>query len=125
MKRDMDLVRGILLAIEANESGRAPQKLSVDGYTDEQIGYHVLIMMEAGVVVGRESKEIGRPPNARATRLTWEGHDFLDASREPARWEKAKGVASKVGGVTIEVMGTILTRLMLAQADTAIGQLGL
>ncbi len=41
MKRDMDLVREILLAIDSHEKGYAPQKMEFEGYTDEQIGYRV------------------------------------------------------------------------------------
>ena len=44
MQRDMDLVRAILLAIEAVDGVQAPYPLVVNGYTAEQIGYHALIM---------------------------------------------------------------------------------
>ncbi len=36
MKRDMDLIRAMLLAIEAHPTGFAP-KIEISGYTQEQI----------------------------------------------------------------------------------------
>jgi hypothetical protein len=48
MKRDMDLVRKILLQIEEHPHGFAPNYLAIEDYTQEQIGFHVLLMGEAG-----------------------------------------------------------------------------
>ena len=50
MRRDMDLVRDILLQIEAYPSSLAPEELIIEGYSDEQVSYHVLIMGEAGLL---------------------------------------------------------------------------
>ena len=47
MKRDMDLVRKILLECEQQESGFPPEKLEIEGYSDAQLGYHVHLMGEA------------------------------------------------------------------------------
>jgi hypothetical protein len=114
----MDLVRRILLAIEANPSGRAPDKLRIEEYTEDQIGYHVTIMMEAGLVEGYDTNHLeSESPTAAATRLTWEGHEFLDASRDESRWEKAKGVAKTIGGATVGVLKGILTNIMTKQAE--------
>ena len=41
MKRDMDLVRAIVLAIEAAPTGFAPNSVEIPGHTGEEIGYHV------------------------------------------------------------------------------------
>jgi hypothetical protein len=41
MKCDMELVRAILLTVEAQEhSGQAPRDLTTEGYTPEQVGHH-------------------------------------------------------------------------------------
>jgi hypothetical protein len=36
MKRDMDLVREILVQIEEHEHGMAPRNLTIEGYYSEQ-----------------------------------------------------------------------------------------
>lgn len=50
MKREMDLVRQILLKIEQHEHGLAPRDLAIDGHTDEQVAYHVHLMGQAGLL---------------------------------------------------------------------------
>lgn len=37
MQRDMNLVRDILLSLEAESSGFAPDHLEIEGYTEAQI----------------------------------------------------------------------------------------
>ena len=37
-------------------------------------------------------------------RIISEGHDFLDAAREPGNWEKFKGLAAKAGGIGLGLM---------------------
>jgi hypothetical protein len=37
------------------------------------------------------------------SRLTWEGHEFLDAARDEKRWKKAMSTVKEKGGtITIE-----------------------
>ena len=50
MKRDMDSIREILLAVEAHPCGFAPS-IEIHGYTQEQVGYHVFLLGEAGLAV--------------------------------------------------------------------------
>ena len=50
MKRDMDLVRQILMLMEDHEHGFAPKSPNVPGYTEEVVGYHLAVMGEAGSV---------------------------------------------------------------------------
>lgn len=113
MKRDLDLVRAILLEIE--EAGGPPIQLSDvrAKWGQDAVNEHVRLLIGAGIIEGLVSKKTGRGiPQARPFRITWEGHDWLDAAREPTRWEKAKATASKAGGaVTFEVMKQILVQL--------------
>jgi hypothetical protein len=55
MKRDMELIRNILLAVEASPTAWAPsavQELQMEGYTEEEVGYHALLIIEAGLARG-------------------------------------------------------------------------
>ncbi len=48
VKRDMDLRLKIILATELNIHVFAPQKpMEIDGYTQEEIGYHIHLLGEA------------------------------------------------------------------------------
>lgn len=119
MKRDMDLVRNILLAMEEHPRGFAPG-MHFDGYTDKQVGYHVYIMMQAGLLQGIDvtARDSGSP-QAQPISLTWQGYEFLEAAREKTRWEKAKDVAAKVGGLTFEMFKQLLGNILLGQVTKA------
>jgi hypothetical protein len=41
MKRDMDLVRAILITMENHDKGFAPDVIEIPDYSEEQIGYHI------------------------------------------------------------------------------------
>ena len=113
MKRDMDLVRSILLKLEEHEHGRAPVPLVIDGYTEEQIGYHVYLMDEAGLLIALKTQSRGSTsPCAIPMRMTWAGHDFLDAARSDTIWKAAKQrLAESVGWVSFEVFKSVLVVL--------------
>ena len=60
MKRDMDLIRELMLKLEALSvpltglkviDGHEPV-VQVDGYTAEQIDYHLLLLEQAGFIHG-------------------------------------------------------------------------
>ncbi len=118
MKRDMDLVRKILLAIEAHPSRIFRGNLEIEGYSEEQVGYHVYLMMEADLVRGVGDTHFHSTNfSAVPTGMTWAGHEFLDSAREDSRWHQAKELAASVGGVTFKTMlNVILSRL----ADIAV-----
>lgn len=113
MQRDMNLVRHLILAIEASPSGFAPRNLKVDGYTHEEIGYHLHIMLQAGLIQGADVTSHGaKSPEAIATSLTWAGHEFADAARNNELWAKAmEQTKEKVGSATIELILKLLAHL--------------
>jgi hypothetical protein len=109
----MDLVRSILLTVEEHEHGRAPRKVEIEGYSDEQIGYHVWLTGEAGLLYVAESTHMGSPsPVAIPISMTWEGYEFLGAARQLATWEGAKEKISKAGaGLTFEILKAVLVAI--------------
>ncbi len=119
MKRDMDLVRKLVFAIEDNPEGFASDTLGIDGFTEEQIGYHLSIMLDAGLINGSEVAELdSSSPQAMASSLTWAGHDFAEAARSEALWNQAKKtIKEKVGSVSIELLKEYLQSL----AKSALG----
>lgn len=114
MKRDMELVRKIVLAIEDSPTGYAPQGLRFDGYTPDQIGYHAYLMIQAGLAEGVDvTSTSSTSPESILTKLTWAGHEFADAAGDEPRWKKAMGIVKeKSGTVTIAILTQLLTGLM-------------
>lgn len=106
MKRDLDLIRKLLLKMEEHEHGYAPQRITLDGYTDEQVGFHIYLLGQAGLICVADSSSMeSGSPSAIPLNLTWAGYEFLDAARDETLWEKAKAkVINPVGGVAFGIL---------------------
>lgn len=106
MKRDLDLIRSILLSIEANAHGFAADRPVIDGYTEEQIGYHVYLMGQAGLITVVDATTLSdQSPSAIPLSITWAGHEFLDSVKDEALWKKAKSMVLKpAAGVAFDVL---------------------
>ena len=113
MKRDMDLVRSILLDIEENDIFCEEMYLpKIPPYSLEEIAYHVEIMQDAELI--HANVQWVRPaPWIYLHRMAWKGHEFLDAARKESVWNQAKEMAHKAtGGVGFEAVTEALFALM-------------
>jgi len=114
MKRDMDLIRKILLLAEEHTHGQFDDVPKIDGFTDEQVGYHCHLIGEAGLGVVLDVSDLASEgPMGHFCRLTWAGHEFLDASRDLARWERVKSAAGSAAF-------TVVLQSLLAIAKTEV-----
>ena len=113
MKRDMDLVRKILIATEENEDPFGFDNLDdigIKGYSDSQISYHVQIMAQANLIEADQATGFG-DLNMWPIGLTWEGHEFLDNARDEKRWGKAKGIMVQVGSFSFDILKAVLIEM--------------
>jgi hypothetical protein len=86
----MDLIREILLAMEASKDGFTPP-IMLKGYSEEEIGYHCLLLSEAELILAADSTNISSmTPTAIPIRKTWSGYEFLDNARDERIWSRAK-----------------------------------
>lgn len=113
MKRDLELIRKMVFAIEDSPSGWAPD-LKFEGYSDSQVGYHAYLLIDGGLARGGDASTMGSDaPEGFINSLTWAGHEFAAAARDETRWKKAMGVVQEKGGtVTIGVLTQLLVALM-------------
>lgn len=119
MQRNMDLVRTILLRMEADPSGRAPRDLGIVSHSPEEVGYHAHIMAQEGLIEGiDQTTMLSKGPEMLPTKLTWKGHEFLDLARDQNRWNQAKAIVSKVGSAPISVWIKVLGDLMWKSVET-------
>lgn len=112
MKRDWDLVRDLLLAIEEQTGGEVMRQISMpDRYTSEQVVSHLRLVNEAGFINGN-IKFVGDHLLLAIHGLSWEGHDFLDSIRNDGVWEKTQEKAASVGGsVALETLKAIAAKV--------------
>lgn len=104
MKLEKELVRKILLKVEDFEGETYDGvPLEFEDYTERQIAYHVMLLIEAGYLVGEDLSTLSGD-EWEAQRLTYAGHEFLDTIRDAEVWRRTKDAAVKVGGVSLQVM---------------------
>jgi len=114
VKRDIELIRKIIFAVEALPSGTATDEIEIEGYTPEQVGYHCYLIVDAGLAKGIDATTLSDlSPMWHILHLTSSGHDFADASRDETTWKKATGlVKHKAGGATIEIVKEVLVAVI-------------
>ena len=98
MKRDWELVRKILTALESKSSTQdILNPKEVEGYNEETVSYHIQLLIEAGLIEGTCSKVLNAPLHCVAYRLTWGGHEFIDEIRTDTVWNKVKRILTDKG----------------------------
>jgi hypothetical protein len=109
MKRDVDLIRQLLLDIERHGADCTVDALckGTSHEIDDRTRYHLRLCIDAGL-----AKEIDRtgagPP---CVRLTNAGHEFLDICRGDDRWQAAKWIVhQQTGGLSLAVLRAVLTK---------------
>lgn len=112
MKRDIELVREILAALEELESFDEPVIPNIPDRSKHEVVYHIKLLSEAGLIEAQNWSTDGGPEWV-ATSLTSSGHDFLDAARSNTIWEKAKSIVVDQGSVlTIEALKVALSQVV-------------
>ena len=110
MKRDMNLVREILLWATAQENAGIYTNPVLPEYTEDQISHHVHLMSQAGLVDAVDiTTNSSAGPSALLMSVPWAGHDFIDAARDNTVWNKAKSkVLSSGASFTFDLLKEVL-----------------
>lgn len=112
MKRDMELVRRLLLIVE-KEIGHGSIEIESDENpftSPSPIFKHFPLLIEAGYIKGTVHAYGAREQDGviyqlygfEDVELTWKGHEFLDTIRDDEVWRRTKEGARKMGGASME-----------------------
>lgn len=123
MKRDMDLVRSILLALEESPTPTVEGYLELPGVDQGPVTYHLHLLHDAGYVRAYEARDANTEYGflMQDASLTWRGHEFLDDIRDAEIWKKTKAGAAKAGSWSVGLLGELARGYLRQKA----GQLGL
>jgi hypothetical protein len=105
MIRDMELVRALLLQIEAVHEKASWKDLTPKDDEAEagRVLAHLKLIEEAGltksIVVNVQGNRL-----PQAIELTWDGHEFLDSVRDTEVWRRTKSGAAKMGTAGLQLM---------------------
>ena len=101
MRRDMDVIREVLLEVESHSGNRF---LAYSKEDDGVKAYHAMLLREEGYI--KASGTLGGTVLAR--RLTWDGHELLDNIRDDGVWSNVKQKLGDVSGsASLEIVKTI------------------
>lgn len=119
MKRDMDLVRKILLEIENQYISTAIYNLKIEGYDMATVAYHCKILHEAGLISDYGAQYADNTIFSFGVgSLTWEGNDYLDKIRDNSIWKKTKDTITQKGlPLVFDTIKTISTAFITAAAE--------
>ncbi len=82
MKRDPDLIRAILLAVEADSRCEILHLPSFPNNSRESVHFHVRLLVDKGLLkTPFPDRSVSQ--DWLCLRLTWEGYDLLDHIRDP------------------------------------------
>lgn len=122
MKRDMELIRKVLLHIEENYVDVVLYNIEIDGYEFKTIAYHCKLCYEAGLISDYGNNYAsGEIINFGVSSLTWNGHEFLEKIKDETIWNKTKKVMQEKGiRFTIKAIEQIASKLIDIGISTAI-----
>jgi hypothetical protein len=111
VKRDMDLVREILLEIYNHEDDSLPE-LKLKDHPPVKVMYHVKMLKDIGLIEAIDASSSGGMYFLNLS-LTWDGHDFIEVAKIDTHWERAKTtVMQTVGVLTVEALKIVLKELV-------------
>ncbi|MDR9817586.1 MAG: DUF2513 domain-containing protein [Candidatus Methanoculleus thermohydrogenotrophicum] len=119
MKREPDLIRKILFKLEDDNEAFYSfgyKDVPIEGYSPEEVYYHLNLMMDAGLV-HTESFRIGKFPSRHVVGLSWRGQDLLDYARDDALWSQAVEIATTVGSGSMKEIIRALENLSEERID--------
>ena len=123
MKRDMDLVRDLMLWIEEQEDWATihvgnQAKSPIEGKSFSEIYFHMDLLEQAGFIISIE-KQTNAYMFFRG--LTWSGSEYIESIRDPEIWRKTKLGASQVGSQTVDFMFTAAKAYAKLKAKDLLG----
>lgn len=123
MKRDLDLIRKLLIYFEEKPSLKVEESPAIDGYDQSIVQYHLRLMCDAGLInceIERSSNTPERIIRVYPFDLTWEGHEFLMKVQSETTWQRIKEtVTARGGALAFAVVNELATKWALRSIGDA------
>lgn len=108
MKRDLDLMRKILLRIEAQPEV-PPKTLIIEDFLDlcdnpQVLSLHIGLLRDSGLIETAGESYDGDVRDYDIARLTFNGYEYLDSVRSAKVWKAVRERLSAIGGATLEIV---------------------
>jgi hypothetical protein len=116
VKRDLDLVRQLMLQIEALPAA-PPVQYRMSEIEDPVLLAHLELLIDAGLVNGKIARSHGtRGDVISVSGLTWQGHEWIEMVRSQSVWNATKSAVLEQGGaLTFELTKAVAANLLRAR----------
>ena len=116
----MDLIRSVMLQLEARLEPEVPlTEFPMEAIDAAVVLEHLILLQEAGfIALTVERYGGGAPAFFVIHRITWAGHEFLEAVRSDTVWEKSKKVLLSTG---VGLAWPLLQAVLRAKAAEHLG----
>ena len=112
--RNFDLIRSILLAVEASppNSTITNSQLDIEGVDPATVAFHVEMLKDAGYIDAAIAQNFSGIQRFMIKKINWDGYEFLDNAKNNTVWKKFKAQAEAKGSsMSITVANGVLTTL--------------
>jgi len=106
MKRDMDLIREILIHIEELDQATLHSAPELEGHSNQEVIEHLRLLIDANFITAIDAGTMSGPEYINI-KMTWAGHDFANLIRDPEIWKKTKAGALKLGSWSVRLLAEI------------------
>jgi hypothetical protein len=115
MKRDMELIRDLLLSIESRDDDdydyySCTLKLTT-AQSPEKVKGHLLLLIDAKLIDAKPMTN-GGLDEVYIKRMLWAGHEFLDSTKDESIWKDVKDIVAKKGLSMESISFGVLTQLL-------------
>jgi Hypothetical protein (DUF2513) len=123
VKRDLDLIRDILLDIEENVRLNPDEYgYSFDHPDQEAVAYALYLMVDHRLISADHCQASGLPHGIYADiKITWSGTEFLDSVRDGEIWKKTKQGVKEAGGFTFDLLKALAKGLVKKKIEDHTG----
>lgn len=109
MKRDMELIRQILLTMESDppRDSKGWINIQIEGHSEDETQEHIRLLDEAGLIETFDTSSLSVSA-LHPERITSQGHDFIQLAKDERVWAKTMRKLGEVAS-TLPIEGIALT----------------
>lgn len=118
MKRNLELIRYILIVREESEKDRLyAEDFVTDVYSEKDVSGHIELLLDCGFIEAIRFNALGRAyPDFWVKRITMSGYEYLDSVRDPGIWDAVKQKLGKfANSVTLDVVQAAAAQIIKAK----------
>ena len=122
MKRNLELIRHILLTFEEQHNGKnkiVNADFYSDDYTPEEVSYHLTLLYDDSYIKATPIRMAGTHLDCYSDHsITMEGHDYLDSVRDKKVWDATKKkIGDQLTSAPLDIVKTVASKVILTMLN--------